>query len=535
MSDCVFLAYLPDPFGVRKAAYFLGRSEGVPSAIKAEELSDYSGRVVTYDCSTLVDELERAGLPPPRHLIDASDALRLCIGIPRDEGGGRQWNLWSRLLHYFPNIDNARLFKELFESKSDWPDDDGLTSLLVNAVIALRSMWDDLIKQLGVAGELERFLNIEVPVQRIFNHRQFAGIRINKEVASQLIQTVRDEKYSAYREVASALNRSPSGLNFWNVHNELASTDVRHLMDIEDGGRLREAFKLAAFHSQFARNFLAYVDATRDEAIIRQVIGSEGRLHPVFSVMGTVTGRVLVTDPYLQQLRRKYRGLIAADTGFKLYYLDYSQFEPGIVAFLSQDKNLIDAYNRGDVYSALSETVFGSGQFRPLSKRIYLAFCYGMSPEGIARLISGAEASDTETATYRDAINGFFSKFPGLEKLRDLSQITLLKNRWVESLFGNKRYRITGGSLTAKEKRWALNQRVQASASLIFKEALILLEEEFGNGSILLPMHDAVLMQLESSEETQTMVRRAVSNMQRAFSSRCPGIEVRVTVGPFAD
>lgn len=535
MNKISFLAYVPDPFGVRAVHYYLCNEHDQPTAIASNKVSEYDGLIVTFECAALVDELQRVGLPPPSNLADLSDALRLCVGIPRDEGGERRWDVWSWLSPYFPNLEDAKLFKAIFESRHERPDELLMTTLMVSAAIAIRCLWEKTVKCLAASGELERFTAVEIPIQGIFSYRQYAGIRINNEIAATVCLKIRDEKYHAYREVASALGRSPTGLNFWNIQQHLASTDVNHLSDIDDGGRLRDAFKLAAFRSTFARNFLAYIESSRDEVIVRQAIGQHDRLHPVFRVMGTVTGRILVSDPYLQQLRRSHRGIISADPGLQLKYLDYSQFEPGIVAFLSKDEQLIRAYNDGDVYTALSERVFGSAQYRSLSKRIYLAFCYGMSAEGIAKLVARSESSNSELVAYRDAISEFFSAFSGLTNLHSFSESELIINGYVGSLFGNKRYRRNDGPLTAKERRWALNQRVQATASLIFKEALAALEKQFGRQRIVLPVHDAVLMQFEADSTLETNVENAVTAMKNAFMARCPGIRVRVTVGEFSE
>jgi len=462
------------------------------------------------------------------------DAQRLCVGVPRDEGGERHWDLWTNLTPNFASAADAKLFKGVFQSRHERPERSVLAALLTEAVLAVRKLWTEIAGELAMSDELDRFLTVEVPVHSIFAYRQYAGICINRTLALDLIREISEEKYEAYGRVASTIQKSPTGLNYWNVGEHLSNTDVAHLSDIEDGGRLREAFKLAAFHSEFARTFLTYVDATRDETIVRHATGSRDRIHPVFRSMGTVTGRILVADPYLQQLRRKWRGIVSPESDHKLVYLDYSQFEPGIVAFLSQDVGLIEAYNDGDVYVALSERVFGSPDYRSLSKKIYLAFCYGMSPEGIARLISGVRADGSELEAFRDAITGFFEAFPGLNRLRVESKSALAASGHVSSLLGNRRYRTSKGSLNAKEQRWALNQRVQATASLIFKEALIALAEVFDRRAILLPVHDAVLMQLECRDDFQSKVDVATKIMENQFVARCPGIRARVIAGPFS-
>jgi hypothetical protein len=403
------------------------------------------------------------------------------------------------------------------------------------AVKALADFWLEVVRRLETSEELERFFKIEVPVQGIFSHRQFIGVPVNLSVAEDLIRKVSDEKYSAFQSVATALSRSPAGLNFWNIHHHLSNTDASHLAKIKDGGRLREAFKIASHKSSFAQNFLRYTDASHDELVIRRAIGPASRVFPLFQVFGTVTGRILVSDPYLQQLRRPYRAIVSAEANRQLVYLDYRQFEPGILAYLSQDQSLIDAYNEGDLYTALSDKIYGNPEFRPVSKRIFLAFSYGMTPESIAKLIAGRDATEGALTSLRILIKEFFAEFPGVEQFQEKMVNHLARTGFVSSLMGNKRYRSSQGTLTHKERRWATNQPIQATASLIFKKALIDLANQFGNDSILLPVHDAVLMQFETDDNFTANVQIAEKIMLKAFQQWCPSIKARIATSQFSD
>ncbi|MDB5498569.1 MAG: DNA-directed polymerase [Phenylobacterium sp.] len=258
-----------------------------------------------------------------------------------------------------------------------------------------------------------------------------------------------------------------------------------------------------------------------------------GIAHPIFNVMGTVSGRILVTDPFLQQLRRNYRGLIAADPNKRLAYLDYAQFEPGIMAYLAGDAGFLSAYNEGDVYEALSDRVFGSGAERSLAKRMFLAFSYGMTTERIATLVVGSDASDSNREACRHAVQAFFDTYPGLAQFRARMETQLAEDGFVASAFGNRRKRSNAGPLSRKEQRWAVNQPVQATASLVFKEALIDLAKRFGMQNILLPMHDAVLMQFDLAEYEEA-VGEAQTMMIETFQRRCPTVIPRVVTSPFS-
>lgn len=530
MIEFSYLVYLPDPFGVRQAQFCIFTGSGEIKWPTAQEVSRYEGYLISYELSTLVDCFRSLKSAPPINLIDIEQALYLCAGTPRDEGGERKRSIWYEFTKSFDDPHDALGFKKLFKSQSAWSDTENLSSDLEAAVRALKELWLQVTERLKKSNEWERFFQIEVPVQGIFNHRQYEGIPIDLNVAQDLISKVTNEKYIAFQEVAKKISRSPEGLNFWNIHPYLKSTDASHLCEIKEGGILRDSFKLASNTSAFAKNFLKYTDSSRDELIIKRAVNAEGKLFPIFQTIGTVTGRILVSDPYLQQLSRPYRALIVADNGMRLIYLDYCQFEPGILASLSQDRALIDAYNEGDIYMALSNKVFGSDAFRSISKRIFLAFSYGMTPERIAQLISDHNATREKLASIEKLIEDFFAMFPGLQRFRASMENQLAHSGFVSSLLGNNRYRTRHGVLTDKEKRWALNQPIQATASLIFKESLIGLAKRFGNQAILLPVHDAVLMQFKNEDDFMSNVKQAEQIMLDAFHHRCPMITARISV-----
>jgi DNA polymerase-1 len=449
-------------------------------------------------------------------------------------GGERKWNVWSSLSEHIESREIGKRFEAVVRSKEQRPEAGDVRELLEVGVEALAKLWRAALNQLNSRGERERFFDVEVPVQSIFHQRQAAGIRVSQEEAARLARVVANEKYTAYAAVADMLHRSPTGLNFWNIQPYLSGTDVADLAEEKDGGRLRDIFKLAAGRSAFARSYLAFSEAGRDESTLRRALTREGRVYPEFHIHGTVTGRVLVSDPHIQQVRRKYRRFVEADADRKLAYLDYAQFEPGILAFLSRDEGLVAAYNQGDIYQALSQAVYGSFEHRPLSKKIFLAYSYGMTTTRIARLLLGAAAPEDEKQELEGKINAFFAAFPGLVSHRDAMHRVLLEQGFVESVLGNRRWRTSQGALTQKEMRWAVNQPVQATASLIFKEALIELNKRFGWEAILVPMHDAVLLQLHLAD-WEAQVEEAREIMVQAYKARCPGIFPRVTVTDFAE
>ena len=533
MTDITLLAYIPDPFAVQQSRFMVGRPGIEPHSMSATELSNYPSRIMTYDVPAIVDDLRRLGQQPPRNILDIGDALRLLVARSKDDGGDKRWHVWPVLKRYFSSASDANVFEETVESRIDHPQPAEQERLLKEALNALRLLWKDISAQLQAAGEMNRLVSVEWPLQSIFAYRQFAGIRVDAKNACELLKVISSEKYVAYRDVAAVLNKSPTGLTFWNIHPYLDRTDVSHLTGVSPGGRLQDAFELAAQSSPFALAFLSLVKARRDESIVKRAIGGTERVYPLFHVLGTVSGRILVSDPYLQQLRRAYRSLVAPDPHTRLIYLDYAQFEPGVLAGLAEDERLINAYNAGDVYTALAEALFGDPTARPIAKRVFLAFSYGMSPERIAAILTGSAKSLGDRKAYEVKIGAFFKEFSKLEDYRTSQQEQLLMAGSVASLLGNRRLRTSQGVLSGKEKRWSLNHPVQATASLIFKEALISIVEVFGVESVMLPMHDAVLLQLSDDDSFNCKVAEASELMIAAYNRRMPNIRARVTVGSF--
>lgn len=528
MNNVRFLSYLSDPFGIGSAKFISCDQGAACIELSTEELSQYEGPLVTYDAWMVVDELRRAQKTLPPNLIDIGEALRLGSGLAKDQGGERRWDVFHALQTYIPSEADQKAVRALVQARQCPPDEQEVLRLLTITCQALAELWQKVLQDLKDNGEHDRFLEIEIPVQQVFWHRQHKGIRIDAKHAGAVLESVRNEKYSAFREVAEILGFSPAGLTFANVGEFLAKTDAHHLAEFSDWSSLQEYFRIAQHTSRFAHAFVQYIRASQDLSILKRACGSGERVYPLFHPFGTVTGRVLVSEPRLQELRKKYRPIIIADHTKRLFYLDYGQFEPGILAAFAEDADFIKRYNTTDIYTALSKALFGTETERGLCKRIFLGFCYGMKQENIAKLLAGADASMEELSKYEHIVLQFFNAFPKLAEYKQSLQADLLRDGHVSTVFGNHRRRSKTGNLSFKEARWAISQKIQGSASLIFKEAIIGLAKEFGPDSIVLPMHDAVLMQFDDSEQVPDA---AIHIMEQAFKKWTQGTEPKVVVG----
>ncbi len=525
------LVYLPDPYGVGNSKYAIADSSGI-EFVDGLRLSEIADEAVTYDVMTLVDDLRRSGATLPTRLIDIGEAIRLSVGVSKSDGGEQKWNLWKRAKPHFNRVTDWKLAQSLHEGRSLQPNAQELLSYFGMLANAITSLWGATRQELAATGEIDRFFSVEVPVAQIFYNRQFKGVPIDSDNTGIAIQKASAAKYDSYREVADTLKVSPTGLSYWNISPHLKNTDAPEIGEKIEGYALRDQLKLAADTSEFAKSFTEYQSASRDVAVLTRLSDAEGRVYPIFHPMGTISGRILVSDPHLQELRRSFRTSIAAEQGCEIAYFDYSQFEPGIMASISGDEKLINLYNTGDVYAALSQEIFGSAENRNLSKKIFLAFSYGMSAEGIAALVVEKNTDKSKREEIEAAIKRFFSQFHALAEFKRASEKRLAEVGHVSSLLGNYRRRNRNGGLTGKERRWSLSHAVQGTASLIFKRALLSIAGEFGNNAVILPMHDAVVMQLPATSVSK-MSERVQQLMEAAFVEHCPLLTVKVTVGKF--
>jgi DNA polymerase I-like protein with 3'-5' exonuclease and polymerase domains len=534
MSSSSFLSFVVDPFDVAMPMFVISDDAGDCREVSAPELSAVTCPIISYQVTTLVDVFRRLSLPLPKTLVEIKDGLRLRSGLSRDQGGESHWDVLEGIKSFVERPSDVETIRDVIETKVLQPERVQLFRLLSVVSRGLGDLCTELFYNLSRRDEKTRFLEIEVPIQQVFHARQYSGIEIDRAFAEKCRLRARDEKYTAFRDVASILNVSPTGLNFRTIGEYLAQTDASHLVEFQGYSNLIDYFEIAQRTSRFAKAFLRFIKADRDLVTLTVAVSGEERVFPTFDCFGTVTARILVANPRLQQLRKQFRGILAPDPKKHLLYLDYAQFEPGILASVAGDASFRQLYETEDLYRSLSLAIFGNRDERDVCKKIFLAYCYGMGIERIARLLAGADFSLERLVEYGNSVGRFFKAFPELENYRKSAEKRLASDGFVATAMGNRRFRQSDGPLTAKEKRWAVNQYIQGTASVIFKQAIIAIGQCFGSDSILLPMHDAVLLQYDNGQITkEDFEHQAAELMTSAFENWCPGVTPRVVSADF--
>jgi DNA polymerase I len=282
-----------------------------------------------------------------------------------------------------------------------------------------------------------------------------------------------------------------------------------------------------------------YIDA------LPQLVNPEtGRVHTCFNQAVAATGRLSSSDPNLQnipirtELGREIRRAFVAEPGHVLISADYSQIELRVLAHLSGDSALIDAFSRGeDIHDRTAEKVFGASsglsrhELRRRAKIINYALLYGKTAFTLAK-----DIGVTQQAA-QDFIDAYFAGFPAVRAFIDDLLAAARETGVVKTMAGRRRLvpdlTSRNGQIRAGAERYAVNFPIQGSAADILKRAMIDVHAALARGGartrMILTVHDELLFEAprEAAEATAAIVRES---MERAVTLNVP-LTVDVGIG----
>ncbi|MCI0521649.1 MAG: DNA polymerase I, partial [Chloroflexi bacterium] len=288
--------------------------------------------------------------------------------------------------------------------------------------------------------------------------------------------------------------------------------------------------KHAAIDLVLEHRELSKLKSTYLEALPQQVNPATGRVHTSYSQTGSVTGRIVSSEPNLQnipirtELGRKVRNAFVAAPGMRLVAVDYSQVELRIVAHIAQDQTMLEAFRQGqDIHAATAAAVFGAPleaitrEQRRHAKTINFGIIYGMSAFGLTR------STDLTLAEAEDFLRAYFARFPGVKRYLDAVRKQAVEREYVETLLGRRRYfpglrSQTNANLRGREEREAVNAPIQGTAADIMKLAMLrlpsALKEAGLAAKIMLQVHDELVLECPAAEAPATMslVKQVMEN-----------------------
>jgi len=260
---------------------------------------------------------------------------------------------------------------------------------------------------------------------------------------------------------------------------------------------------------------LAKLKSTYTDKLPRMINARSGRVHTSYHQAGTATGRLSSTDPNLQNIPvrsaegRRIRQAFVAAKGSKIVAADYSQIELRIMAHLSGDASLVQAFRDGlDIHSATAAEVFDtpldkvSTEQRRSAKAINFGLIYGMSAFGLARQL---HLGRNQAQQYIDL---YFERYPGVAAYMDNTRQQAREQGYVETLFGRRLYlpdiKAGNGQLRQAAERTAINAPMQGSAADIIKRAMIAvhhwLEDNDLQTLMIMQVHDELVFEVPEQE-----------------------------------
>ena len=436
-------------------------------------------------------------------------------------------------------------------------DDDGTddqavqTAILrARAVIDLADALDaelDRIDSTALLGEME------LPVQRVLAGMESVGIAVDLgmlgELQSQFGDQIRDAAEAAYAVIGKQINLgSPKQLQVV-LFDELGMPKTKRTKTgyTTDADALQSLFDKTGH--PFLQHLLTHRDVTRLKVTVDgllQAVGADGRIHTTFNQTIAATGRLSSTEPNLQNIPirtdagRKIRDAFVVGKGdyTELMTADYSQIEMRIMAHLSRDEGLIEAFNTGeDLHSFVASRAFGvpidevTGELRRRVKAMSYGLAYGLSAYGLSAQLK----ISTEEA--KEQMDQYFARFGGVRDYLMAVVEQARKDGYTSTVLGRRRYlpELDSSNRQVREaaERAALNAPIQGSAADIIKVAMIEVDRAIKASGLasrmLLQVHDELLFEIAPGErdDLEALVR---DKMGGAYPLDVP-LEVSVGYG----
>ena len=436
-----------------------------------------------------------------------------------------------------PKAANPTLFGE-----DESEEDDGKGALL--ACAATLQLGRLLEAELARQGLSDVYLKIEEPLIRVLAKMEKDGVKMDldslRSFAAGLREEVqqREEKIRAMagnpnlnisspKQIAALLYDELQLLQRKKKGND--STDEETLLSIEDRHPIvREILEFRA-----AKKLLS----TYIEPFPGYISRSDGKIHTCFNQALTATGRLSSSNPNLQNIPiRSERGkeirkaFVPSREGGVIMSADYSQIELRIMAHLSQDRHLIEAFNSGlDVHKATAAKIFGidssevSAEQRRIAKTANFGIMYGISAFGLSQRLSCSRAEA------KQIIDDYFESFPAIRSFIEDTLTAARENGYVETIFGRRRFvpdvNSRNGTVRALAERNAVNAPIQGTSADIIKMAMAGVDRRLSEAGLksrmVLQIHDELLFDA-LEEEIDTLKAIVVEEMENVVRLSVP-------------
>lgn len=459
----------------------------------------------------------------------------------------------AKYLHKSISVSSSNTDEQMNDLELDFTANSEISEgVLAEHARYLLELYPILRRECSAAG-LEKVLEeIELPTLALLARMESLGIAIAENDAEALEEYFHNQAVlaakSAFASVGHEFNlASPKQLQEV-LFNELNLPKTKKIKTgyTTDADALNWLMEMT--HHPVLESILRSRDVNKLKSVVeglRRAVASDGRIHTTFQQMVTATGRLSSTEPNLQNIPirteegRRIRDLFVAGESFEsLMTADYSQIELRIMAHLSDDTALLDAFVQGeDLHTTVGAEVFGvkanevDAEMRRTVKAMSYGLAYGLSAFGLSQQL------DISPSQAQELMNKYFTRFGGIRRYLESVVIEARKNGFTETIFGRKRYLpdLHSDNRMRREmaERMALNAPIQGSAADIMKIAMLAVDTELQKrelrSRILLQVHDELVLEIAPGEanEVEDLVR---AQMGSAYPLKAP-LSVNIGIG----
>ena len=414
-----------------------------------------------------------------------------------------------------------------------------------DADITLR-LYDYFNEQLRQIPSLNQLFNdIELPLMPVLSHIEQNGVLINPdhlhELSSEFAAKLQELESKAHDVAGEVFNLASTKQLQEILFNKLELPVIKKTpkgapSTAEDVlQELAHKYELPKLIIEYRG--LSKLKSTYTDKLPLMIKSATGRLHTSYHQAVAATGRLSSTDPNLQNIPirnengRRIRQAFIAPEGKKIVAIDYSQIELRIMAHLSGDKALLNAFaNNQDIHRATASEVFETPfeevttDQRRAAKAVNFGLIYGMSAFGLSNQL------DIARGKAQEYIDKYFERFPGVLRYMETTRQNAEKTGYVETLFGRRLYLpdIKARNVPRRKaaERAAINAPMQGTAADIIKRAMLNVhqwveENEQGHVKIVMQVHDELVFEI-SEDQLDRVVPELIKQMEQAASLDVP-------------
>lgn len=418
---------------------------------------------------------------------------------------------------------------------------DGEDEFLCN-IAPMIDLCNILEKKIEQCNQKKLLNEIEIPLSNVLAKMENLGFAVDKQgiedFGKMLKENIENLKSEIYNSVGREFNiNSPKQLGV-ALFEDLAlpckkKTKSGYSTSADVLESLKNQHPVVSMVLQYRT--LSKLNSTYCEGLLK-VIGDDGRIHSSFNQTETRTGRISSTEPNLQnipvrtEIGREMRKFFTAREGWVLVDADYSQIELRVLADISGDKNMIDAFkNNQDIHAITASQVFNmpldfvTGEMRSRAKAVNFGIVYGIGAYSLAKDIG---VTNKEAKNY---IESYLKHYSGIDKYMHDVVEKAKDTGYVETVFGRRRYlpelSASNGMTRAFGERVARNAPIQGTAADIIKIAMIKVDkrltEENLEARLVLQVHDELIVECPS-HESMRVAMILQEEMEKAVSLSVP-------------